>query len=140
MELIGYHGTNIEDAYSIYKNGINKNRITKPWPNDLGNGFYAYIDIEGSPFENRAIENAINYARTFRKKEEIAIIELTIDIDLNNSLILLDRESIKSMNELFATIRTVAYNRIPKRFKREEMYVKADLQKEIIEMGSCLNI
>lgn len=129
MKLIGYHGTNIEDAYNICKNGIDKNKITNTWPNDLGNGFYAYIDVDGSPFENKAVNNAIEYAKTFRKKDKIGIIKLTLDIDPDNSLILLENKTIKSVSELFDAVRLAAYNKIPKKFKREETYVKAGFAK-----------
>lgn len=124
MKLIGYHGTNLKDAYNICKHGINKHKIINTWPNDLGNGFYAYIDVDGSPFENKAIQNAIDYAKTFRKKEKIGIIELALEIDPSNSLILLENESIKRINALFSTVIEAAYNTIPKRYKKEETYVK----------------
>lgn len=58
-----------------------------------------------------------------------SVIKLTLDINLGNSLILLENDNIKRINELFDVVRTAAYEKIPRNLRREETYVKAAVAK-----------
>lgn len=67
IKLVGFHGTDKQSAKNICQNGIviEKN---KNWFNDLGIGFYCYVDADDEPFEP-AIVNAKRYAETFKSRK-----------------------------------------------------------------------
>lgn len=106
MKLIGYHGTTLESAISICDQGIKINNDRHKWVNDIGNGFYTYIDVKGISFPNNPYQNAIRYAKTFksRKGKDIALVEITVEVDDNKILSLINDENKDNLQQLFTQL------------------------------------
>ena len=100
MELIGYHGTTEKSAKDIINNGINLK--SKKWLNDMGNGFYTYVKIDDLPFD--PIKNAIKYAKTFKPKSKLAIIQVKIEVEESSVLALITEDKKRELFALFQQI------------------------------------
>lgn len=106
----GYHGTTCQNAKAILSSrhiNVNKFDITGDWvlakgqrlPNDLGQGFYLFLDDVERGFEG--LENSKNYARRFKNKPSrtISVLKFGIDEDNLKVLKLYDERSIKFFNQ-----------------------------------------
>lgn len=115
MQIIGYHGTTYESACNILKNGIDVSKLSRKWINDLGRGFYVYIDLEDRPFPNSACENANKYAKTFKsKKQKIGILKVTVNVkDESKILNLTNPRTKKIFSFMSDNIKEAAFDLIP---------------------------
>lgn len=106
MEIIGYHGTTLKSAKEICHNEIKINYDKNKWMNDIGPGFYTYIDFDGIAFPNAPYKNAIKYAKTFKMRPDLnlAIVEIVVDVDANKILNLANDQNKGKIQQLFAQI------------------------------------
>lgn len=141
MKLIGYHGTSKQCEKEILDQGF---KITKflhevdkkqEMPGDLGNGIYAFIKDEFSD----PLQNAHNFALTYRVKEvgDLSILSLEVDVEENNLLDFDDLENLKSFNKFKnrtsvraeSIFKSVNNNNAKNRDNRDGIYIELFIQR-----------
>lgn len=97
--VTAYHGTSMENAEKILKEGFRIQRDSKQYPNDLGHGVYGYIDSKPEDgdvyFMRSAKENAALFARQIKKvpQDQIAVLKFQVHFIQKEAINLNDLEN-----------------------------------------------
>lgn len=116
VNLEAFHGTDNKSARNICINGINPPK-GKTWFNDLGNGFYCYIDGDNDLL-SPAIINAKRYAKTYKsKKGTPRVLKLDISVLESKILNLTNDTTLHSFQLLLKEVTSLAFQEYQDRLK-----------------------